>query len=208
MAIHLIAAGKLENPNNWPELWHHCYNIWKSSPYEIKLWGDANIDQLLEEDDKEFFKILNTLPPIYKWDYIRYVILERFGGAYFDMDVEIIHDFLPLLDKNKHYFMEGTGGTLVENSILVSKQLNPDSTFWNRFKMYSKRKILENLKECHIPYNVLHYVGPWMMTEVLIKSFLNQKDKMYSVLGYEQFANPNNNIVFSKHYTMSTWNKK
>ena len=54
MTIHLIAAGRLENPSDWPELWYHCYNIWKSSPYQIKLWGTKDIDTLLKEDDEDF----------------------------------------------------------------------------------------------------------------------------------------------------------
>ena len=198
MVIHLLAP---KDQSKWPEIWHKCYNIWRSSPYKIKLWDDRDIDDLLKEDDKEFFNTLNLLPSIYKFDYVRYIILEKFGGAYFDMDVEIVKDFIPLLNLQKNYLMEGTGGTLVENSIMVSSSL--PIPIWNRFKMFSKRKILENLDKCQSSYNVLHYVGPWMMTEMLIKKY--KKDKDYSILGFEQFGNPYSEISFSKHHQTNTW---
>lgn len=200
MLIHLIAP---KDKTKWPEIWHYCYNIWKSSPYEIKIWYDEDIDQLIKEDNKEFFNIINNLPSIYKIDYVRYIILEKFGGAYFDMDIEIIKDFLPQLNPQKIYFMEGTGGTLAENSIMIDSP-NSNITFWNRFKMFTQRKIIENLDKCQIPYNVLHYAGPWMITELLLKVF--QKDLNYSLLGYEQFANPLSQISFSKHYQTHNWN--
>ena len=202
MIIHLLAP---KDQSKWHELWQHCYNIWKTSPYTIKIWNDEDIDQLLKEDDEEFFTTLDTLPPIYKFDYVRYIILEKFGGSYFDMDVEIIKDFFPLLDKKLPYFMEGTGGTLVENSIIIDSII-PNPHFWNRFKKFAKRKVIENLDKCHLSYNVLHYVGPWMMTEMLIKNF--DKDLDYSILGYEQFANPKNSISFSRHYQTHFWNDR
>lgn len=201
MVIHLLAP---EDKKKWNNKWHYCYNIWKSSPYEIKIWHDEDIDNLIKEDDEEFFNIINTLPPIYKFDYVRYIILEKFSGAYFDMDVEIVRDFIPMLSQTKTHFMEGTGGTLAENSIMIDS-LYPNPFFWNRFKMFAKRKVLENLKECQLPYNVLHYVGPWMITEMLIKSF--GKNKSYILLGYEQFGNPFNNISFSKHHQTHHWQK-
>ena len=206
MTIHLIAAGELENPNKWSDLWHHCYNIWKKSPYKIKLWNSKDLDNLLKEDDEEFFNIINKLPSIYKFDYVRYLILEKFGGAYFDMDVEILVDFIPLLNPNLQYFMGGSGGTIIENSIMIANQTTPNPNFWNRFRMNTKYKILKNLDKCSNPYNVLQYAGAWLMTEILITSFKNNKDKTYGILGYEQFSNPNSSISFSKHHYLSEWN--
>ena len=203
MIIHLLAP---KNKTQWSDIWHHCYNIWKSSPYEIKMWHDEDVDNLIKEDNKDFFDIIDTLPSIYKWDYVRYIILEKFSGAYFDMDVEILKDFFPILNPNKVYIMEGIGGTLVENSIMIDS-LSPSPKFWNRFKMFTQRKIMENLNKCQDPYNVLHYAGPWMMTELLSKHQQWKKDHHYSLLGFEQFANPNNEISFSKHYQTSYWIK-
>ena len=128
MLIHLIAP---KDQTKWLEVWHHCYNIWKSTPYKIKMWHDEDVDQLLKEDDEEFFDILNTLSPIYKFDYVRYLILEKFGGAYFDMDVELIINFIPLLNPNKIYLSEGENNCLISNHIMISP---PDFLFWFNIK--------------------------------------------------------------------------
>jgi len=74
LTIHLLAP---EDKNKWPDVWHHCFSIFQKLPYKIKMWGDNDIDEILSKDDKEFLDILNTLPPIYKLDYVRYLILEK-----------------------------------------------------------------------------------------------------------------------------------
>jgi mannosyltransferase OCH1-like enzyme len=204
MLIHLIAAGRLENPSDWPELWNHCYNIWKSSPYQIKLWDTKNIDDLLKEDDEDFFNILNTLNPIYKWDYVRFVILEKFGGAYFDLDIEIIRDFIYMLNPQKIYMMEGTNGSLVENSIMISSNHINDSVMWSRLKDYSKFQILNNLEDCKINFKVINYAGGNLISNYFSK-YLSNFDIKYEILSYPQFASLTNEISFSRHHQTSYW---
>ena len=211
MTIHLITAGNLENPNTWPELWHHCYNIWKSSPYEIKLWGDRDIDQLLKEDNEEFFNILNTLPPIYKWDYVRYLILEKFGGAYFDMDVEIVDgSFLGKLNPNKIYIMEGTTGSYIENSIMISTFNSIDRKIWKGIKTYSQTEILKALKT-HDLKNDMGLVVDFVGADLLSKFILLQL-KLFNVnceiLSYPQFGSLTNEISYTRHYQSSYWLKE
>ena len=201
MIIHLIAP---KDKTQWPNIWHHCYNIWKSSPHEIRMWHDEDIDQLLKEDDEEFYTILNTLPPIFKFDYVRFILLEKFGGAYFDMDVEIINDFFPMLSPNKIYMMEGTNGSLVENSIMISCESRSDRTMWSRLKEYSKFKILSNLEDCNIEYKVIAYAGPNLISNYFVKHLPNFEVK-YEILSYPQFASLTNEVSFSKHHQTTFW---
>ena len=174
LLIHLIAP-KIKD--KWHPIWEHCYKFWENSSYNVKLWDDEEIDQLLKEDDEEFFKIINVLPKIYKIDYVRYVILEKFGGAYFDMDVEVILDFLPLLDLKKIYIIESSYQTdeIVQNSIMISLDRTSNSTdFWGVVKGYSKLKIIDNIKDCKkgkyckLPKGTItrEVVGPIMLSEV------------------------------------------
>ena len=208
MIIHLIAAGKLENPDQWPDVWHHCYNIWESSPYEIKLWGNEDIDSLLKEDDEEFFKILNTLPSIYKWDYVRYVILEKFGGAYFDMDVEVVDgSFLNILPPDKMFFMEGISGTYLENSIMITPPNSPLTEFWKRLKLTAQHNIKMTPKTELNPPNVIWKVGPGLLSKFFIDATLMLREKPWELLGYQQFGSTTNSIVFTRHYQTSLWNK-
>ena len=204
MTIHLIAAGELENPSKWSKLWHRCYNIWKSSPYEIKLWGDEAIDELLKEDDKEFFTTLNTLHPIYKWDYIRYLILEKFGGAYFDMDVEIIDpSFFSKLKQGEIYIAEGDWNCHLSNHILIN--LNPTPTnklIWNSLKEKSKQKIYANLEKClDNPTHTLYVAGP-----IFLSTFSSKYHFDHTPLGTYQFSLLTA-LSYSIHHNFSNWKK-
>ena len=211
MTIHLIAAGKLENPNSWSEVWNYCYNIWKSSPHEIKVWGDKDIDNLLKEDDEEFFNTLNTLNPIYKWDYVRYLILEKFGGAYFDMDVEIIRDFFSLLDPYSIYINEGTSGTYLENSIIISPQIDNNksaSIFFERIKDQCKDNILLNYDKClNDVRQTLYTVGATALSKFVIKQ-LKYFSINFNVLAFEHFGSLENSLSFCKHHYTNNWLKK
>ena len=210
MTVHLIAAGRMEDSANWPKIWHKCYKSWKGCPYKIKIWNDKNIDQLLKEDDEEFFNTLNILSPIYKWDYVRYIILEKFGGAYFDMDVEIVDgSFLNQLNPNKIYLMEGTGGAYVENSIMISK--HPYNEFWTRLKNYTKNQVMLSLNQCIDSNKVIYKIGSFSMTEFIFKSLPTYNNKVggiYEILGTHQFASTTNEIVYTRHHYTSEWNKQ
>ena len=204
MIIHLLAP---KEQYTWHPIWGKCYSIWKTSPYEIKLWNDEDIDQLLKEDNEEFFNILNTLPPIYKFDYVRYVILEKFGGAYFDMDIEIIDpSFIPKLNPNKFYYMEGTLGTFIDNSLIISSKVPKyNQDLFHRIKTYTKRLILNNLDEC-TPFNVIKFVGPYALSD-WVSRYQSQTIVEYEILGQYQFSSPTNEVAYTRHHQTSVWNK-
>ncbi len=71
-----------------------CYlegiKIWKDfckkHNWEYKLWTDIPED-ILDEDDKFILDDSIDKEPFIKVDYIRYIILEKYGGIYVDLDV-------------------------------------------------------------------------------------------------------------------------
>ena len=204
MTIHLLAP---KDKSKWNPIWHKCYSIWQQCPHEIKMWHDEDIDYLLKEDDIEFFKILNSLPSIYKFDYIRYILLEKFGGAYFDMDVEIIDpSFFNKLNENIIYLMEGTAGTYVENSIMITPSNLIYSEYWERIKSISQCNIRNNINKCQNKLNVVHMVGPGVISKFFSYLKLELGAKKIEVLGYEQFASKTNTISYARHYQTCTWN--
>ena len=205
MIIHLIAP---KDKTKWHGSWHHCYKSWKDCPYKIKMWSDSDVDNLLKEDDKEFFEILNTLPSIYKWDYVRYVILEKFGGAYFDMDVEIIDgSFFKMIPSNKMLFMEGTSGTYLENSIMITPINLLFRKYWKGLKHNAQYSIKNTPKSDLIYQNVVFKVGAGLISKFFLDRLLNvPEERHWEILGYHQFGCPNNNgITFTKHYHSSIW---
>jgi len=172
LPIHLIGP---KNKNQWDPIWKNCFKFWESSSYNIKLWNDEeDIDNLLKEDDLSFFNILQTIPKIFKLDYARYVILEKFGGAYFDLDVEVKINFLPHLNLQKIYIMESSvPDEIVQNSIIVSLKTTKSSYFWDIVKNHSKSNIKNNLQTCKdyfsiIPFgtNVRKITGPLFLSKI------------------------------------------
>jgi mannosyltransferase OCH1-like enzyme len=204
MIVHLITAGQMENPSNWPEIWHKCYKSWENCPYEIKMWRDSDINQLLKEDDKEFFSILNTLHPIYKWDYVRYIILEKFGGAYFDMDVEITDpSFLYKLKKDEIYISEGNWNSSLSNHIMISSKTPYSDLIWDSIKETSKNIILNNLDKCkNNPNNSIYTSGP-----IFLSNYSSRWSFKYSKLGWPQFSSIDSKLSYSKHHETSYWLK-
>ena len=91
MTIHFLAP---EDKDKWNPIWEKCFNTWAQTKHDINVWTDEGIDKLLQEDDIYFYEnYLNKLDNIYKFDYVRYIILEKYGGAYFDIDIELVNNF-------------------------------------------------------------------------------------------------------------------
>ena len=77
---------------------------------------------------------------IFKLDYVGSLILEKIGGAYIDMDVELISPFINQIDRNKIYIIGASSSDeVVQNSLMIS----PPSEFWTRFLTFSRKKYLK-----------------------------------------------------------------
>lgn len=59
--------------------------------YEIKLWTDEDVEleNLIPTNLKEYYYI-KDFPPAFKADILRYLIINKYGGLYFDVDFEPI----------------------------------------------------------------------------------------------------------------------
>jgi mannosyltransferase OCH1-like enzyme len=210
MTIHLITAGEYQDQKNWPELWIKCFNSLSKTKHDICIWTDEGIDKLLKEDDEEFYKeYLKKLDPIYVWDYVRYIILEKFGGTYFDMDIELIDEsFIDKLSSKKMYLMEGTSGTYIENSIIISPPTGINKHIWQRIKLFAKNNIINKFKECNNPYNVVWIVGAQLLSQFFIKHLPKGNPRnYYDILAWEHFGNVDSTLNYTKHWQTNTWSK-
>ena len=209
--IHLIAP---KNKDKWDPIWNDCFKFWENSSYNVKLWNDEeDINNLLKEDDLSFFKVLQTLPKIFRIDYAKYLILEKFGGAYFDMDIEIKMNFIPLLNPQRFYLMEASFKVeIVQNSILISLEKNKLSKyFWNTVKNYCKSKVKNTLNICKDRFyklpsgtNVRETTGPIMLSEVY--SNIEFKEDI-QLLSHMHFNNTFHDIKICVHHLTNAWNK-
>ena len=208
MTIHFLAP---EDKDKWNPIWHKCFDTWAQTKYNINVWTDEGIDNLLKEDDEEFYtNYLSKLPNIYKFDYVRYIILEKYGGAYFDMDVELVDEsFFNKLNPNKLYIKEGHAGSYMENSIIISLS-SSFSSLWKRLKNYTKNMLRDNFENAKLsPNYTLTLVGPDIMGK-FFSTHVREKDILHNtisfeILSHEHFGSLTNEISFTRHHMTNSW---
>ena len=103
--------------NPLPEIAKKCINSWKTflPDYEIKEWNEKNYDV---HKIPYISQAYNSKKYAFVSDYARFDILYKYGGIYFDTDVEIIKDLNSIIKKgpfvaiekgNKFYINAGLG---------------------------------------------------------------------------------------------------
>ena len=96
MLIHYIWIGSNSIPQEYLFNLEKCKQL---NPHcEFKIWKDKDCLQLLI-NDYEYWSSLPTL--ISKCGYLKYLILDKFGGIYSDFDIEWKVPFDAILKENK-----------------------------------------------------------------------------------------------------------
>lgn len=104
----------------------HCINSWKKfcPEYKIIEWNEDNFDVNLNEYTRYCYTKKKWA---YLSDYVRLAVVKKYGGIYFDTDVEIINTFNSLLSydafyafENKDYVATGLGfGSIANHPVIV-----------------------------------------------------------------------------------------
>ena len=91
--IHYCWFGRGEKP----ELAKKCIASWKKfcPDFEIREWNEDNCDYLAMPFMAEAYAAKKYA---FVSDVMRLVVLEQYGGVYFDTDVEVLRDISPLLN--------------------------------------------------------------------------------------------------------------
>lgn len=108
--IHYCWFG--ENP--LPELAKKCITSWKKflPDFEIKEWNESNYDV---QKNKYIAQAYKAKKYAFVSDYARFDILYKYGGIYFDTDVEVIKDLYPIIEKGAFIGIE-KGTSLLLNA--------------------------------------------------------------------------------------------
>lgn len=91
--IHYCWFGRGEKP----ELAKRCIASWKKfcPDFEIREWNEDNCDYLAMPFMAEAYAAKKYA---FVSDVMRLIVLEQYGGVYFDTDVEVVRDISPLLN--------------------------------------------------------------------------------------------------------------
>lgn len=91
--IHYCWFGRGEKPESAKK----CIASWRKfcPDYEIKEWNEDNCDYLTIPFMAEAYKARKYA---FVSDVMRLIVLEKYGGVYFDTDVELVRDISPLMN--------------------------------------------------------------------------------------------------------------
>ena len=91
--IHYCWFGRGEKP----ELAKRCIASWRKfcPEFEIREWNEDNCDYLAVPFMAEAYAAKKYA---FVTDVMRLLVLEQYGGVYFDTDVEVVRDISPLLN--------------------------------------------------------------------------------------------------------------
>lgn len=213
------------NTDEWHPLWLKCQSSWKThfSNYEYKFWNDEEIDELVKTNYPEYWEMYQKLPVhIMKIDFVRFCIMDSFGGIYADLDFYCYKNFSEVL-VDKSYVVENPyGNDPIENSLMCSA---PNSIFFkkcmlksmNRFnevmtsdpsKIDFIKKIATDQKYGKIlrPYLVFYITGTNLLSTVYRenKSIVSTLDGFcFNNLDYSYDP-----CFYTKHIHTGTWGKE
>lgn len=123
--IHFIWVGKLKMPDIYIDFIKSWKNLY--SEYNVNIWNDDLVDEykLIPDNLKDAYYDIN-FAPAFKADILRYIIICKFGGLYFDVDFEPLKklpdeflnfDFIGGIQNNGEIAIGFFGG--IANSILL-----------------------------------------------------------------------------------------
>lgn len=108
--------------NKLPESAQKCIDSWKKyfPEYEILQWNEDNYNVRKNEYIRGAFE---SKKYAFVSDYVRFDVLYRYGGLYFDTDVEVICSFDDILKNGSYMGCEIDGNGSSDVSILVNPGL-------------------------------------------------------------------------------------
>lgn len=169
--IHYCWFGR----NPLPESAQKCIESWKKylPDYEINEWNEDNFDVNIIPYTEEAYRVKKYA---FVSDYARFWILYKYGGLYFDTDVEVIKNMDDLIARGPFMGCENkaqVGATPVQLGVAPGLGLgvNPGLGLYSKIlDMYSK----------------LHYIGILHRTTGTI---VNHISNLIELEGYEQKDN-------------------
>lgn len=187
--IHQIWIGN----DPLPERFKQGQYGWKElyPEYKYILWNNNRVES--EFNDIVHFKYL-----IQKVDFIKYLIMRKYGGVYSDLDLSPKKRFDELITVESDCYVAPSqlNEIFLTNCILIGK---PNVKIWSRLIEQCIKRNREFMLTKHI--DVTRTTGSWMLTSM--------KDKSMCVLSKQFVPNILNGQKETEYFIMldgSTWN--
>ena len=191
--IHYCWFGRGEKP----KLAKKCIASWKKycPDYEIVEWNEDNFDVNLNDYTRYCYENKKWA---YLSDYVRLYVVEKYGGIYFDTDVEVVKSINHLLRldaflgfETDNYVASGLGFGAVANHKVIKLMLGEYSVLGNEIEETNK------------------FIGcPILNTEALVKRGLIRNGKYQVIEGAHileaDYLNPYDDATGQLNVTKNT----
>ncbi|MCD8178555.1 MAG: hypothetical protein LUE98_14485 [Tannerellaceae bacterium] len=162
------------------ETWKRDYPDWR---YEF--WDNQRINKFIKEYYPQYWYVYCKFPfNVQRWDAIRYLILEKFGGMYVDFDYESIKPMDDLLKGHSCCFaMEkefiSSYFRVFNNALMLSIPAHP---FMQRIVRYvfSKTLLINNIYSSK-KAAVFNTTGPYALIRLYGSLTEKEKDDIYLI---------------------------
>jgi mannosyltransferase OCH1-like enzyme len=116
----------------------------KEYGYDLKLWNYSDCLNLIKEHYPEYAELWIEFPQdVMRCDFVRYLILHRYGGIYLDMDMFPMKDFSELLDHKQVFARWNNEKHLKPYIALMMSQ--KDNPLFIEIAEHSKRSYYEKI---------------------------------------------------------------
>lgn len=203
--IHYCWFGR----NPLPKSAQKCIDSWKRffPDYEIKEWNEDNFDVNIIPYTQEAYSVKKYA---FVSDYARFWVLYRYGGLYFDTDVEVIKPMNDILERGAFMGVEVSvkyGATSGIKVPAVAPGLglgcNPGNGFYQSILDYYTNLHFLDEKGEMIPVTIVKHT-----TDVLIKYGLRATNELQKVAGIwiypQDYFNPLDDATGRLNITKNT----
>ncbi len=166
--------------NQLPEIAVKCIDSWKKffPDYEIKEWNESNFDVNSIPYIKEAYKAKKYA---FVSDYARFWILYKYGGLYFDTDVEVVKNMDVIIQRGPFMGCENdaiNGATTIGVNPGLGLGVNPGLGLYKEILEYYSGLSFINKNGSYNQMTVVEHV-----TELLIKHGLKSIDGIQECAG-------------------------
>jgi mannosyltransferase OCH1-like enzyme len=122
--IHQVLLGDLEMRPKWEQARSSCLELHPT--WDFKLWKSHESNQFVQEYYPQIYSTYRYYPlEIQRSNVLRYLLLDRYGGMYLDLDMRCRQnlDFL----RGEEFLTPPANPTGINNAFIVSKKGHP---FW------------------------------------------------------------------------------
>jgi len=183
-----------------PKFFQVLSETWKTKHPDWKYihWNEKAINDVIQSEFSELCDFYNSLPfDIQRWDMVRFLIMNKYGGLYADFDYECLENIEPLLENRTCCIgLEPDSHCMMYN---IPRVLNAALFASVPNALYIKKiieKVIANKIKYHDTMNKAYYIlkttGPLMLSEVYENMTNKEKKEVYLIPA--KYVTPFNNV--------------